>query len=57
MAGSLTGSVRLLRQQLLDGVPGPDGVRIGFARPEGAVVVDTLLKEAADDLEAGGRPS
>ena len=52
-AGSLSGPVRLTRQQLLDGVAGPDGVRIGLARPGEAAVVNTLLKEAADDLEAG----
>lgn len=52
-AGSLSGPVRLTRRQLLDGVPGPDGVRIGFARPGEAAVVNTLLKEAADDLEDG----
>ncbi|MCX5097540.1 GNAT family N-acetyltransferase [Streptomyces sp. NBC_00365] len=34
-------------------MPGPDGVRIGFAVPEEAGAVTTLLKAAADDLEAG----
>lgn len=52
-SGSLSGPARLTRQQLVDGVPGPDGVRIGFARPGESAVVNTLLKEAADDLEAG----
>jgi GNAT superfamily N-acetyltransferase len=50
---SLAGPDRLTRQQMLDGVPGTDGVRIGFARPGEAVPVTTLLKEAADDLEVG----
>jgi GNAT superfamily N-acetyltransferase len=42
-----------MRKQLLDGVPGPDGVWIGFAAPGEAGTVTTLLKEAADDLETG----
>jgi GNAT superfamily N-acetyltransferase len=52
-AGSLAGPDRLTRQQMLDGVPGPDGVRIGFAVPGEADAMTTLLKAAADDLEAG----
>ncbi|MFD4601859.1 N-acetyltransferase, partial [Streptomyces sp. NPDC058464] len=32
---------------------GPDGVRIGFAVPGEAGAMTTLLKAAADDLEAG----
>ncbi|MET8405946.1 GNAT family N-acetyltransferase [Streptomyces sp900116325] len=51
--GSSAGLVRLTRQQVLDGVPGPDGVRIGFAVPGEAGTVTALLKAAADDLETG----
>lgn len=49
----LPGSERLTRQQILERVPRPDGVRIGFAAPGEAGAVTTLLKAAADDLEAG----
>ncbi|MFI9835246.1 GNAT family N-acetyltransferase [Streptomyces sp. NPDC051913] len=52
-AGSSAGPVRLTRQQVLDGVPGPDGVRIAFATAEEAGTVSALLKAAADDLETG----
>ncbi|MEU5255151.1 GNAT family N-acetyltransferase [Streptomyces longwoodensis] len=38
---------------MLDGMPGPDGVQIGFAVPAEAGVVTTLLQAAAHDLEAG----
>jgi hypothetical protein len=51
--GSSAGPARLTRQQVLDGVPGPDGVRIGFAVPEDADTVTALLKAAAADLETG----
>lgn len=51
--GLFGGPARLTRQQVLDGVPGPDGVRIGFAVPEEAGRVTTLLKTAAGDLETG----
>jgi hypothetical protein len=51
--GSSAGLARLTRQQVLDGVSGPDGVRIGFAVPEEAGAVAALLKAAADDLETG----
>ncbi|MFI2765477.1 hypothetical protein ACH5A3_42825 [Streptomyces echinatus] len=51
--GSLAGRDRLTRQEMLDGVPGPDDVRIAFAIPGEADAVTTLLKAAADDLEAG----
>lgn len=51
--GSSAGSIWLTRQQVLDGVPGPEGMRIGFAVPEEAGTVTTLLKAAADDLETG----
>ncbi|QKZ23808.1 GNAT family N-acetyltransferase [Streptomyces chartreusis] len=51
-AGSSAGLVRLTRQQVLEGVPGPDGVRIAFAAAEAAMVT-SLLKAAADDLETG----
>ncbi|MEU9190318.1 GNAT family N-acetyltransferase [Streptomyces sp. NPDC048484] len=51
--GSLTGPAQPARKQPLDGVPGPDGVRIGFAEPGEAGTVTALLKAAADDLETG----
>ncbi|MDF3294263.1 GNAT family N-acetyltransferase [Streptomyces silvisoli] len=51
--GSSAEPVRLTRQQVLDGVSGPDGVRIGFAVPEEAGAAAALLKAAADDLETG----
>ncbi|MET8454545.1 GNAT family N-acetyltransferase [Streptomyces sp. NPDC005209] len=43
----------MTRKQMLDGVPGSDGVRIGFAMPGEAGTMTALLKAAADDLEAG----
>ncbi|MGW6958780.1 GNAT family N-acetyltransferase [Streptomyces chartreusis] len=46
-------SARLTRLQVLEGVPGPDGVRIAFAAPEEAATVTALLKAAADDLQTG----
>ncbi|MEU9979238.1 hypothetical protein [Streptomyces sp. NPDC051014] len=52
-ADPLFGPERVTRQQLLDGVPWPDGVRIGFTVPGEAGPVSTLLKAAADDLEGG----
>ena len=51
--GSFTGLVRLMKQKVVDGLPGPDGVRIRYAVPEEADVVTALLKTAADDLETG----
>ena len=51
--GVLVGPGRLTREQMLDGVPGPDGVRIGFAVPTDATSMTSLLKTAADGLEAG----
>ncbi|MEU0820341.1 GNAT family N-acetyltransferase [Streptomyces mirabilis] len=42
-----------MRQQMLEGVLVPDGVRIGFARAEEAATVTLLLEAAADDLEVG----
>ncbi|MEU1542047.1 GNAT family N-acetyltransferase [Actinacidiphila glaucinigra] len=52
-AGSSAGLDCLTRQQVLDSVPGPEGVRIGFAVPAEAGTVTALLKAAADDLETG----
>jgi hypothetical protein len=52
-SGSLAGPARLTRKQLLDGVAGPEGVRIGFAVPGEASTLTSLLKAAADDLETG----
>ncbi|MER5698783.1 hypothetical protein ABT255_17725 [Streptomyces mirabilis] len=51
--GSSAGPTWLTRQQVLEGVPGPEGVRIGFAVPEEVGAVTALLKAAADDLETG----
>lgn len=42
-----------MRQQMLEGVLVPDGVRIGFARPEEVATVTLLLQATADDLEVG----
>jgi GNAT superfamily N-acetyltransferase len=52
-AGSSTGMVRLTKQKVVEGLPGPDGVRIRYAVPEEADVVTALLKTAANDLETG----
>jgi GNAT superfamily N-acetyltransferase len=50
---STTGLVRLTKQKVVDGLPGPDGVRIRYAVPEEADAVTELLKMADDDLETG----
>ncbi|WP_019074347.1 GNAT family N-acetyltransferase [Streptomyces hokutonensis] len=50
---STTGLVRLTQQKVVDGLPGPDGVRIRYAVPEETGVVTELLKAADDDLETG----
>ncbi|MGR3875663.1 GNAT family N-acetyltransferase [Streptomyces graminifolii] len=50
---STTGLVRLTRQKVTDGLPGPDGVRIRYAVPEEAGVVTELVKMADDDMETG----
>lgn len=52
-ARSSTGLVRLTQQKVVDGLPGPDGIRIRYAVPEEADAVTALLKTAADDLETG----
>ncbi|MCX4461279.1 hypothetical protein OOK58_00930 [Streptomyces sp. NBC_01728] len=52
-ARSSTGLVRLTKQKIVDGLPGPDGVRIRYAVPEEADAVTELLKMADDDLETG----
>lgn len=44
---------RVTKQKLLEGLPGPDSVRIRYAVPEEASTVTELLKTAADDLETG----
>ncbi|MET9463036.1 GNAT family N-acetyltransferase [Streptomyces canus] len=51
--GPLAGPTRFTGKQLLDGVPGPGGVRIGFAALGEAGTVTALLKAAVDDLETG----
>ncbi|MBT2423693.1 GNAT family N-acetyltransferase [Streptomyces sp. ISL-22] len=51
--GSSTGLVRVTKQKVIDGLPGPGGVRIRHALPEEADKVTALLKTAADDLETG----
>ncbi|MGW1752369.1 hypothetical protein ACWCRD_43600 [Streptomyces sp. NPDC002092] len=51
--GSSTGLARVTKQKLLEGLPGPSGVRIRYAVPEEADTVAALLKTAADDLETG----
>ncbi|MGW2721147.1 hypothetical protein [Streptomyces sp. NPDC001492] len=48
---SSTGLTRVTKQKMIDGLPGPHGVRIRYALPEEAVTVTALLKTAADDLE------
>lgn len=45
--------MRVTKQKVTDGLPGPGGVRIRYAMPEEAGVVTELLKTAADDLETG----
>jgi hypothetical protein len=52
-SGSAAGLARVTRQKLIDGLPGPGGLRIRYARPEEAAVVTALLKEASADLETG----
>ncbi|WP_251983042.1 hypothetical protein [Streptomyces violaceusniger] len=52
-AGSSTGLVRLTKQKVLEGLPGPGSVRIRYAAPEEADGVAALLEAAADDLEIG----
>jgi hypothetical protein len=42
-----------MKQKVVDGLPGPDGVRIRYAVAEEAEVVTVMLKTAADDLETG----
>ncbi|MFE9647467.1 GNAT family N-acetyltransferase [Streptomyces sp. NPDC006365] len=51
--GSSTGLARVTKQKVIDGLPGPGGVRIRYAVQEEAEVVTALLKTAADDLETG----
>lgn len=51
--GSSTGLARITKQKMIDGLPGPQGVRIRYAVPEEAAVVTALLETAADDLETG----
>ncbi|WP_329372987.1 hypothetical protein [Streptomyces sp. NBC_01483] len=45
--------MRLTKQKVVDGSPGPDGVRIRYAVAEAAEVVTVMLKTAAGDLETG----
>ncbi|MEV0254728.1 GNAT family N-acetyltransferase [Streptomyces sp. NPDC050732] len=43
----------MTKQRLIDGLPGPGGVRIRFARPQEAAKVTELLKAASNDMETG----
>ena len=50
---SSTGLARVTKQKVIDGLPGPHGVRIRYGLPEEVDTVTALLKTAADDLETG----
>ncbi|MFJ9250317.1 GNAT family N-acetyltransferase [Streptomyces sp. NPDC101776] len=51
--GSSSGLTRLTKQKVIDGLSGPDGVRIRYAVPEEAGAVTELAKMADDDMETG----